>query len=524
MKLLMTREQMRRYDAVAQEKYGIDGLVLMENAGCGAARVIADLVAALPPCPARIRVGIVCGPGNNGGDGWVVARHLANAGIRTRCYAAAPADRVKGDAARNLAIVRAMRLDVIDVSGPGGLAALRRSLDHDAVIVDALFGTGLDRDVEDRPREILSALNSARGIKVALDVPSGLDCNTGRPLGACFQADHTVTFGELKVGLAVHPGVELAGTIYVAGIGAPRALGAEIGYDAVLLDEAYVATLLPRRPRAGHKGTFGHLLVVAGSRGRTGAALMAAQAGVRSGAGLVTIAATGDVRSALEGRVRESMVEELFSDRSAPPSPGTLDVRWAALAKGKTAVALGPGCGTDDAMAAAIRRIVSRARLAMVVDADGLNALAGMPELVRSAPAPRILTPHPGEIARLLGATTADVQADRLGIVRRTARDWNAVVVLKGARTVVAAPDGRTFVNPTGNPGMASGGSGDVLTGLIGGLLAQGADPLAAACAGVFAHGAAGDLVAEGTDGRGLAARDLIAPLPRILRRLAALR
>jgi hydroxyethylthiazole kinase-like uncharacterized protein yjeF len=175
-------------------------------------------------------------------------------------------------------------------------------------------------------------------------------------------------------------------------------------------------------------------------------------------------------------------------------------------------------------MAAAIRRIVSRARLAMVVDADGLNALAGMPELVRSAPAPRILTPHPGEIARLLGATTADVQADRLGIVRRTARDWNAVVVLKGARTVVAAPDGRTFVNPTGNPGMASGGSGDVLTGLIGGLLAQGADPLAAACAGVFAHGAAGDLVAEGTDGRGLAARDLIAPLPRILRRLAALR
>ncbi|MBI5489276.1 MAG: NAD(P)H-hydrate dehydratase [Deltaproteobacteria bacterium] len=524
MELLVTRARMRRYDAVAQEKYGIDGLVLMENAGRGAAEVIRTLVEGLPrrPRAAAPRIGIVCGPGNNGGDGFVVARHLSNAGLRVLVYLTAPAERVGGDAARNLAVVRAMGLDLVDVSGDGGSAALRRALAHDAVVVDGLFGTGLDREVTGRPREVIEAMNAAPGTKVALDVPSGLDADSGRPLGVCVHADHTVTFGHLKLGLAVYPGLELAGTVHVTGIGAPEALGREVGFDALLLDAEAVPAMLPARPRDGHKGTFGHLLVVAGSRGKSGAAVMTAQAGVRTGAGLVTIAATGDVRASIEARVRETMVEELISNGSAPGDEKAFEARWNVLARGKTAVALGPGCGTDEAITAAIRRIVAGAKLPMVVDADGLNALAERPDLVRTAPAPRILTPHPGEMARLIGATTADVQADRIGTARRVAADWNAVVVLKGARTVIAAPDGRVFVNPTGNPGMASGGSGDVLTGIIGGLLAQRVDALDAACAGAFVHGGAGDEAAEGTDGRGLAARDLIAHLPRVLRRLAS--
>jgi NAD(P)H-hydrate epimerase len=524
MKLLMTREQMRRYDAAAQEKYGLAGIVLMENAGRGAADVLRGIVERLPSRPGALppRVGIVCGPGNNGGDGFVVARHLDSAGIRTRTYLTVPAGQLKGDAARNLAATTAMGLDRLDVSGDDGIAALRRSLAHDAVVVDALLGTGLDREVTGRLREVLEAMNAAHGVKLAIDVPSGLDSNTGRPLGACFRADHTVTFGALKVGLAILPGAELAGEIHVAGIGAPRGLGEEVGYDAVLLDEPLVANLLPARPRAGHKGTFGHLAVVAGSRGKSGAAVLAAQAGVRSGAGLVTIFTRGEVRASIESRVREPMVEELIAAGAAPPPEKDLDKRWDELARGKTAVAIGPGCGTDDAIVPALRWIVQRAKLPAVVDADALNALSASPDVVRTAAAPRVLTPHPGELARLIGCTTADVQDDRLGTARRVAREWNAVVVLKGARTVIAAPDGRTFVNPTGNPGMASGGSGDVLTGIIGGLLAQGLTPLDAACVGAFVHGAAGDDAADGTDGRGLAARDLVERLPRVLRRLAA--
>ncbi len=523
MKLLMTREQMRRYDAVAQEKYGLAGLVLMENAGRGAADVVRGLVERLPRRPGGRppRVGIVCGPGNNGGDGFVVARHLDAAGIRTRTYLATPAAQLKGDAARNLAALAAMDLERLDVSGDDGIAALRRSLAHDAVVVDALLGTGLDREVAGRLRETIETMNAAPGVKLALDVPSGLDSNSGRPLGACFRADHTVTFGALKTGLALLPGAELAGDVHVAGIGAPRGLGEEVGYDAVLLDEPFVAARLPARPRAGHKGTFGHLAVVAGSRGKSGAAVLAAQAGVRSGAGLVTVFTRGEVRASIESRVRETMVEELVA-AGGPLAEPALDKRWDALARGKTAVAIGPGCGTDEAIVPALRRIVRRALLPAVVDADALNALSQSPDLVRTAAAPRVLTPHPGEMARLIGSTTADVQDDRLGTARRVAREWNAVVVLKGARTVIAAPDGRTFVNPTGNPGMASGGSGDVLTGIIGGLLAQGLAPLDAACVGVFVHGAAGDDAADGTDGRGLAARDLVERLPRVLRRLAS--
>jgi len=525
MPLLMTREQMRRYDAVAQRKYGLDGLVLMENAGRGAAEVVRELVARLPSRPrARpARVGIVCGAGNNGGDGFVVARHLANAGCPVRIYLASPADRLKGDAARNLAVVRAMGLALVDVAGEDGPAALRRSLRDDAVVVDALFGTGLDRTVAGRLGDVIDAINAADALTVALDLPSGLDADTGRPLGACVEADHTVTFGQLKLGLAVHPGVDLAGTLHVAGIGAPAGLGEEVGFAAVLLDETWVTGRLPGRRPDAHKGTFGHLAVFAGSRGKSGAAVLAAQAGVRSGAGLVTIVTTGDIRASIEARVREAMVEELFADRATPPEERTLERRWTALARGKTAAAVGPGCGTDDAVVTALRWMAGRAKLPTVIDADGLNALAGRPDLVRNAPAPRILTPHPGEMARLLGTSTADVQADRIGTTLRAARDWNAVVVLKGARTVVASPDGRVFVNPTGNPGMASGGSGDVLTGIIGGLLAQGCDAVDAACAGVFVHGAAGDDGADGSDGRGLAARDLCAALPRVLRRLAPL-
>ncbi len=544
--ILLTRRQIRRYDEVAQERYGIPGIVLMENAGRGAADAIRRIADGLPSGPGggRPRVGIVCGPGNNGGDGLVVARHLANAGVRVRIYLAAPPDRIRGDAGVNLAIARARRHDNVDCAGeegqrdlaapPRGSAGVRgavrreapnsppaqriaRSLLHDAVVVDALFGTGLDRGIAGPIAAIVDAINAAPGVKAALDIPSGLDCDTGRPLGVCVRADRTLTFGEMKVGLALHPGVDLAGEVTVLPIGAPATLGEEVGFEARLLTPCFIASILPVRRRDAHKGTFGHLALVAGTPGKSGAAVLGAEAAVRAGAGLVTVVTTADARPSIEARVREAMVETLLDGAGAPLRRED-ERRWKKLAAGKTAIAIGPGCGVGPGIAALVERIVRRAAVPVVLDADALNALAGRTDLLRDAPAPRLLTPHPGEMARLAGISTADVQADRIGVARRLAADCGAVVALKGARTVVASPDGRVFVNPTGNPGMASGGSGDVLTGIAGAFLAQGLGAVEAACAAVFIHGAAADRAANGGDGRGLAARDIVRSLPAALR------
>lgn len=523
--ILMTRAEMRRYDALAQERYGIAGIVLMENAGRGAADLIRRLLGELPRRRggAAPRVGIVCGPGNNGGDGFVIARHLANAGVAVRIYLMSPADLVKGDAAANLVAARAMKLDIVDCPDPNPPSEVTSSLRHDAVVVDALFGTGLDREVRGRAAAIIDVVNAAPGLKVAVDVPSGLDCDTGRPLGACVRADHTVTFGEMKIGLAIHPGVDLAGEVHVASIGAPAALPEETGWVAELLEDAIVAAMLPARPRAAHKGSFGHLALVAGTPGKSGAAVLGAEAAVRAGAGLTTVVTTRDARVSIEARVREAMVEALLADAEAPFGPAE-EKAWARLAKGKTAVALGPGLGTGAGMAALVEMIVRTARAPVVIDADGLNVLAGRTDALRGAPAPRVVTPHPGEMARLAGLTTAAVQDDRIGVAKRFADAHGVVVALKGARTVVAAPGGRVFINPTGNPGMASGGSGDVLTGIVGAFLAQGLGPLEAACAGVYVHGAAADLAAGDREGRGLGARDVVRALPATLKRLARLR
>ncbi|MDI7268589.1 MAG: NAD(P)H-hydrate epimerase, partial [Myxococcota bacterium] len=278
--ILLARRQIRRYDEVAQERYGIPGIVLMENAGRGAADAIRRIADGLPSGPGggRPRVGIVCGPGNNGGDGLVVARHLANAGARVRIYLAAPPDRIRGDAGVNLAIARAMRLDIVDCAGAEGARRIARSLPHDAVVVDALFGTGLDRGIAGPIAAIVDAINAAPGVKAALDIPSGLDCDTGRPLGVCVRADRTLTFGEMKVGLALHPGVDLAGEVTVLPIGAPATLGEEVGFEARLLTPRFIASILPVRRRDAHKGTFGHLALVAGSPGKSGAAVLGAEA------------------------------------------------------------------------------------------------------------------------------------------------------------------------------------------------------------------------------------------------------
>jgi len=512
--IAVTAAEMRALDRFTIE-HGTPGHVLMERAGAGAARTLRALL----PRP-RGPVAIVCGRGNNGGDGFVIARHLRRARLAVEVWLAARPDDVGGDAARMLAAWRRGGGRVHELLAPAQVESLARRLGRAGAVVDALFGTGLNAPVDGLPAAIVAAINGGSAPVLAVDIASGLSADTGRPLGTSVRATVTATFGFPKIGQLVHPGVEYTGLLDVIDIGIPPAAVAAVGPRASLLDEQGVGCLLPRRPRAAHKGTFGHVLVIAGSRGKLGAALLAAEAAARAGAGLTTLAVAAALQPLCEARVREAMTAALPDDGDGAAGLGD-GVAVDALLAGRSAVVCGPGLGTHPATRALVEHLVRRCPAPLVLDADGLNLVAGTGSL-RARPGPTVVTPHPGEMARLLGTDTAAVQADRLGAARRLATDEQVVVVLKGARTVVARPDGEIAISPTGNPGMASGGTGDVLAGVVGGLAAQGLDAFAAATLGVFAHGAAGDAVARARGETGLLARDLLAELPPTLARLQA--
>jgi ADP-dependent NAD(P)H-hydrate dehydratase / NAD(P)H-hydrate epimerase len=513
-RVFMTRAQMREYDRLAIEELGVPGPVLMESAGRGAAGVALEMLGG-----EGIAV-VLAGPGNNGGDGFVIARHLLNSGVRVETLLAVPRDKVAGDALLNLQILERMGAAPIALSGAEGLAVARERMRSADLVVDALLGTGVTRPVEGMLADLIELVNGAGAKVLAVDLPSGLDADTGRPQGVAVRAAATATFGHLKRGLVVHPGAQLAGEIAVVPLGVPASFSIRAGVDGALLSAESVRALVPKRPADAHKGTFGHLLLVAGSAGKAGAAVMAGRSALRAGTGLVTIAATAEARAAVEAQCVEAMVETSLVSPERALAEGDRR-RLDALLDGKSAVAIGPGLSTATGARSAVMHLVSTLALPAVIDADGLNALAAAEGGVRPSGAPLVLTPHPGEMARLLGIPNADVQADRLGAARAAAARFGAVVILKGARSVVADADGRAFVNPTGNPGMASGGMGDALTGIVGGLLAQGLPALDAARLGVYLHGLAGDLAAEKTGEASLVCSDLIDALPRALRSLS---
>jgi hydroxyethylthiazole kinase-like uncharacterized protein yjeF len=509
--IVVTAAEMRALDRWTIE-HGTPGPLLMERAGKGAAGI---LRAGWPKL--RGPVVVCCGRGNNGGDGFVVARHLRTARLGAEVWLIGRRDAVRGDAAEMLDRWRGA---VTTVETAGQVEALRRRLAHCGLVVDALLGTGLNAPVEGVFGAVIDAINAAGRPVLAVDIPSGLSADTGHPLGRAVQADITATFAFAKVGQVTYPGAALCGQLEIVDIGIPPEAVAAIGPRMRLLEAAVVGRLLPRRARDAHKGTFGHVLVLAGSRGKTGAALLAAEGAARAGAGLTTLATAGSLLPVLEGRVREVMCEPLpdGADGTAALGDGTA---IAALLAGRAAVVCGPGLGQHDGVRALVHHVVRHARAPLVLDADGLNAVAGTAVLAER-PAPTVVTPHPGEMARLLGCSTADVQADRLAAARRCAAQHGVVTVLKGARTVIATPDGACAISPTGNPGMGSGGMGDVLAGVLGGLVAQGLDAWAAASLGVFVHGAAADGVAARRGEVGLLAGDLLDELPPALARLQA--
>jgi ADP-dependent NAD(P)H-hydrate dehydratase / NAD(P)H-hydrate epimerase len=513
---IVTASEIQAMDRATILEFGIPGRVLMENAGRGAVRSFIDVFGDL----SGRRIGVAAGRGNNGGDGFVMARYLAQRGLDVTVFLLADRQMVGGDAAANLALLDPLGVPVVEVPGAEAFEAKQGLFQHQHVWIDAIFGTGLNAEVRGFYGQVIDFINASRRPVFAVDIPSGLSADSGQILGRAVRADATATFAYAKVGHLIYPGAAFTGRLFVVDIGIPPRIARRIGAAQHLLTAAEVRETLAPRPADAHKGTCGHLLVIAGGTGKTGAAVMTATAAMRAGTGLVTLGLPASLAPSVGSRLLEVMSAPL-----AESQPGVLGAAAltavAHLYSGKACLAIGPGLGTAEATARLVRAVVRGCPAPMVIDADALNILAETPQVLDEVRSPLILTPHPGEMARLLGSTTAAVQADRLTAARTLAIRYGICVVLKGARTVVAAPEGTVWINPGGNSGMASGGMGDVLTGIIAGLAAQGHGPEAAARLGVFLHAAAADRLAQRRGPRGFLAGEVMELLPAVFADLA---
>ena len=507
MKPILTPDQASALDRETQDR-GIPAELLMERAGRVVARAAADLMGGTY----GRRAVVVCGKGNNGGDGLVVARHLARWGVRVAVVAVEALADLREPAATNASrLLEAPSIRVLPFSD----ATLARELERANVTIDAIFGTGFQGIPEDEWADAITGVNASLAPVVAIDIPSGVNGATGAVEGDAVRADLTVTFGAAKVGAVVLPGAEFAGVVRVADIGFPHDL---IRPDTFLVEPDDLASLLPERSIDTHKRATGVLLVVAGSRGMTGAVRLIAEAAGRIGAGLIQVAVPQGILPIVQTELVESTFLPLPETSTGAIGASSLDIVLERL-ESVDALAIGPGLSTDEETAGFVRELVRACPVPFVLDADGLNAFAGRADDVADRKAEAVLTPHVGEFLRLLGVTARELAEDRLRHVRALAATTGAVTLLKGSRTLVVTPDGTVRINPTGGPVLATAGSGDVLTGVIGGLLARGLDPADAASAGAYVHGVAGILAGRSL-GEGTLASDIAAHLAEAVNRV----
>ena len=511
MKVLDTR-QIQACDRAAIHDHGIPELVLMENAGVQVVEAMEEFFGEEPP----ELVAVMCGKGNNGGDGFVVARHLHALGRSVRVYLFAGAADLQGSVAANHRMAAQLGVDIVEVPDEASWRQRADEIVGFDCIVDALFGTGITGALRGHFGEVVEAIVQTDAAVVAVDIPSGLSADSGDIAGAVVTADLTVTFAAPKLCHVLAPACELIGQLVVVDIGIPPQEVASIEGALELVTPAECASALPSRDPDSHKGSYGRVLVVGGAPGMSGAAALAARAALRAGAGLVTVAAPEPVSSIIAGLVIEALVRPHPADGTGGLSEAAASAIMT-LAAEADVLAVGPGVGTSEETRTLIREVVAGAQVPVVLDADGLNAFAGDAGALRAVGPPCVLTPHPGEAGRLLGSGTAEVQRDRLAAVRELADRTGAVVVLKGYRSLICSPQGELAVNPTGNAGMATGGSGDVLTGLIAALIGQGVEPQTAARVGTFLHGEAGDIAARDVGEISLVASDIVAALPEAL-------
>jgi hydroxyethylthiazole kinase-like uncharacterized protein yjeF len=511
---VVTSAAMQEIDKRTIEEYGVPGAVLMERAGLAVVSRIKELFG-------RKRVVVVAGPGNNGGDGIVVARELHNEGWDVEAFLVSGSENLRGDALlqHNFAMKLGVRMRPVEELLARDVSVFRKH----SIIVDSIFGTGLGKNITGRILEVIKVINRSGMPVISVDIPSGISSDNGQVMGDAVKADCTVTFGLPKRGHVLYPGAQYTGTLIVEAIGFPREFLASEKIRTELLERDDVSRLVPERKKYSHKGDYGHVLIVAGSKGKTGAAFMAAKACLRTGAGLVTIGVPESLADVFQSRVVEEMVLVL-PDRgdgslSAKATNPILDF----IHKSARTLAIGPGIGVSAETQNVIKTLIKNAQSQMVVDADGINSLGGDKEIFKDAKSSVILTPHPGEMARLMGkaqkaggraaagkSLIQEIEKDRIGTAVRCAKETGTFLVLKGVPTIIATSEGNAFINPTGNAGMAKGGSGDVLTGMISGFLSQTGNPVNSCILGVYMHGLAGDIGASEKGQNSLIATDII--------------
>jgi len=508
---IVTAAEMREVDRLTSERFGIPALTLMENAGTAVAEFV------MTRYPSAKRIGMICGKGNNGGDGFVAARKLHEAGKEVCLVLLADRSELRGDAAEMF--TKLPVAPVLARSREELKAELARAVFDADVVVDAILGTGFRPPVSGLYAEAIAALNASDAPSVAVDIPSGADADVmGEQTGAVARADAVVTFTAPRPAHIF--GLLTTGPIVVAPIGSPQeAIVSSLRLNAITVRE--VAPLIGPRRADANKGNFGHVLVIGGSVGKAGAAAMAGMAALRAGAGLSTVCTPKSVLPTVAGFHPEVMTEPLEETEAGGVSMRALDRRVDTLVKGKTVLAVGPGISRHAETAEFARTVVKKYKIPIVLDADGLNAFEGHAAKLNGRARSLVITPHPGEMARLAGSTVAAVQRDRLNVARTFAREHEVIVVLKGHRTLITQPDGEVWVNTTGNPGMATGGTGDILTGMISGFIAQNPDRIVEAMiAAVHLHGLAGDVACESMGEHSLVATDLLKALPEAFRRV----
>ncbi len=506
-------EQMRAIDKKAIKEYKIPSIVLMENAGLRTVEVIEEILTGV----SGKSIIILVGKGNNGGDGLVIARHLINAGAAVDIFVWGKPGELTPDNLTNYEIVEKMQGNLFSLTDDDGLDKLMLSLLSADLIVDSIYGVGFTGKLNEFDSQVVKMVNWAKAPVIAVDIPSGVTANTGKVTGEAIQALHTVTFGLPKLGLILEAGKNYVGSLSVADISLPYNLLDDSNLKYNIITDHMVGSFLKPRLAESHKGTYGHVLVVGGSIGLTGAVVMTANAAVKTGAGLVTAAVPESLLPLVHNHLTEAMTSPLAETSQATIA---LEAKPALenLLGTVSVCAVGPGMARYPEALAIMDFIMERAGVPIIIDADGLNALRRDISILKDRQVPIVLTPHPGEMARLTKRSIAEVQGNRLDIALDFAQEWGVTVVLKGNNTVIATAGGQAYININGNPGMATGGSGDVLTGMIASLIAQGLNPVQASLTGVFLHGAAGDRAAGIKGQRSMIASDLINFLPDILR------
>ena len=528
---VVTPAQMNEIDKIAINEYGIPGIVLMENA---ALKVVEEIENALGVVSCK-KILIFAGRGNNGGDAFAVARHLFNKGAAVNVYIIADRNSINGDAAVNLDILDKIGIETVEINGTCNkngicnkngtcnikegelIKQLKMQLAFTDLVVDGIFGTGLKGEIKGITCEIIKIINDSSKTVISIDIPSGVNGTTGEVSGVCIKASKTVTFALPKIGLVLYPGCVYSGELVVADIGIPLKVMGSMDIKTSIIDRKMIPQWIPKRDKQTNKGDYGRVLIISGSKGMTGAGCLTARAAHRSGAGLVYLAVPESLGAIYGSSLTETITILLKDEGRGYILPENIELIEKHM-EGKDVIAIGPGLSINNSTVEIVRRIVEYSTVPLVLDADALNAAAYDVSILKRLKTTAVVTPHPGEMARLTGKTTEQIQKDRINTAKEFACKWNVITVLKGWRTIIALPDGTIYINCTGNPGMATAGTGDVLTGLIAGFIAQGIQPHYAACAGVYIHGLAGDLAASKIGEHGIIASDLIDEIPYVIK------